>query len=369
MRIAVNGKTFSIPEKGGAPRFAMNLVRWMAEADTGVEIHVFVPQAASGDDPGPSDWLPPTVHVRTSRSPLYGGSAGRSVWEQVVLPKRVRRGDYAVLLNPTNSAPGLVSPGIPQVVVVHDAGFLNRAWFSRTYSAYVSWALRRAAALDAEFVTDSESAATQLGLGMPELRPLRVIPIDSDDPPFNLAPEHHARPYLLLLGSLNPRKNFRGALLGFRRFAERSPTRTDLLVVGGSKGIFREVRLGSSPDVKQVGYVEDDRRWALLAGARLLLMPSFMEGFGLPVLEALKVGTPVVASDIPAFRELFEGGVEFVDPTSPADIARGIERVITDADRRAELVRVGREIAVNFSGERTASAYLRLVERITGPSP
>ena len=215
-------------------------------------------------------------------------------------------------------------------------------------------------------MTDAESSAARLRADIPELPRPTVIPIDSDPPPAELVPEARSTPYLLVLGSLNPRKNIEGAIAGFRRFADRGPTTSELLIAGGGKRIFRRPTLPSAPGVSYLGHVDDARRWALLAGARLLLMPSFLEGFGLPVLEALKVGTPVVASDIPVFRELYESAVEFVDPFSSRDIARGIERVMTDATRRAELRRNGREIASRYSGDRTARAYLELFDRVAG---
>ena len=188
---------------------------------------------------------------------------------------------------------------------------------------------------------------------------------DSDDPPPDIKPADPGYRYALFLGSLNPRKNLIGVVRAFEVLRESGFTDLRLVVAGASKSIFAS-RAGLSPAIKEsvtvLEYVDEQEKWSYLKGAELLIMLSFLEGFGLPVLEALKVGTPVLASDIPVFRELFEDSVVYVDPHSPQEAARAIRVLATDPRRREQLVRRGREVSRKFSWTTTALQYVRIIE-------
>ena len=185
------------------------------------------------------------------------------------------------------------------------------------------------------------------------------------------ASESWVQPFILLLGSLNPRKNLEGAIAGFRMFAEMSELPYRLVIVGGGKTIFRGMPVTRFESLRQeddriliAGYVSDAERWTYYRAACALLLPSHLEGFGLPVLEALRVGTPVVASDLAVFRELYDDAVERVDPNSPEDIAAGLARICVDGTLRNERIRRGRVVAERYSWERSAACYVELVEQI-----
>lgn len=366
MRIAVNGKAFGHAVKGGAARVGINLLRGLASERPDTSFDVFVPVVEP--DHLPTD-LPPNVQFRISRSSTYESGAARSAWEQLILPRLVRRGGYDILLNPTNSAPVLGDPRTRQMLMVHDTGFLNREWYSPFYSRYVVWLMRRAARRGVEFVTSTRISADAIRDLLPGVASLTVIPFDGDEPPETSHRAGVADPFVLYLGSMNPRKNPKGALAGFRAFAAETGDGAKLAIAGGSKAIFRETEMDGATDDRTVvlGYVSDEERWALLRDARLLLFPSFMEGFGLPIIEAFRVGTPVVASDTPIIRELYGDAVEYVDPHSVEDIARGIAAVYTDRARRETLIAAGRERAGAFSWRKSARRFLDQIERGEGP--
>jgi glycosyltransferase involved in cell wall biosynthesis len=369
MRLAVNGKPYALRNRTGASRVALNIIHNLAELRPQAAIDVFVP--TTDGDAGLEE-LPPNVRVRPGRSRLYASGLGRSAWEQLVLPLQLRRGGpYDALLNLTNSMPIILAGTLPKLLLVHDIGFRDRRWFSRAFSWYLDLVLRRAArSKTTHFVAVSQSAARQVQATFAPVNGVEVIYNDSDDPPVDVAPTRTDRPYVLFLGSINPRKNVAGAIRGFRSFAGRVQGSVDLVVIGDTNPIFAGQELETAgDDVRFVGYVSDLERWSLLKGARLLLLPSFLEGFGLPILEALKVGTPVVASDIPVFHELFEDAVEYVDPASHEDIARGVLDVYIDPARRQRLIARGSEVACRFSWRRSAAAYLELLERIVRREP
>lgn len=362
MRVAVNGKAFGHAVKGGAARVGINMLRSMADQRPDWSFDIYIPCVETSHLPAR---LPANVRLLTSRSRLYRSGALRSAWEQLLLPGLVRRGGYDVLVNPTNSAPVLLGTGSRQLLLVHDTGFLNREWYSPFYSRYVVWLMRRAARRGVEFVTSTRISAGEIGTLLPGVDGVTVIPFDGDEPPETSPPAEVEDPFVLYLGSMNPRKNPEGAVAGFRVFMQGHNESTRLVIAGGSKAIFRQADLDHVDGDRSVvlGYVSDEARWALLRDARLLLFPSYLEGFGLPIIEAFRVGTPVVASDTPIIRELYGDAVEYVDPHSAQDIARGIARVYSNEAVRGKLIAAGRERASHFSWRKSGASCIELIEQ------
>ncbi|MCG3120088.1 MAG: D-inositol-3-phosphate glycosyltransferase [bacterium] len=360
MNIAVNGKALGAVEKTGVARVALSLIRHLALLRHDFRFDIFMPRGHVEFN------LPANVNIQHGSLKFSDNSFTRSFWEQTILPWQIRRGkQYDILLNLTNSAPVLLSPGVPQILLVHDVGFRNTQWFSNFFSAYLTWVVEAAARQKIRLVTVSQTSAQQLAAMLPHAEAATVVPNDADEPPAALAPKKLDYRYGIFLGSLNPRKNISGAILGFQKFSA-VPRREEvrLHVIGGESSIFAALpaALRACRHVVFQGFVTDAEKWALLQGAEFLLLPSFLEGFGLPVLEAFKVGTPVVASNIPVFRELFEDAVEYVDPHSPEDIGRGICEVIDNREKRAGLINRGYTIAKRYSWKIAAEKYVKILE-------
>jgi len=371
MNIAINGKTLGTVERTGVARVALSLIRHLALLRQDFAFDIWVP-----GDPADFD-LPGNVKIYRAGRKFSDNSITRSFWEQVILPRQVRKNGYAVLLNLTNSAPVLFSPGAPQILLVHDVGFRNRQWFSSFFSAYLTWVVQTAARQGVRFTTVSQTSAQELAAMLPAAAPALVVPNDTDEPPANLPKKKLDYRYGLFIGSLNPRKNISGAIAGFQKYidAERAEAvepavDTELVearlhIVGGESAIYATLppALRECRNVVFQGYVSEAEKWSLLKGADFLLLPSFAEGFGLPVLEAMKVGTPVVASNIPVFRELFGDAVEYVDPHSPEDIGRGLRAACA---KRMQLIARGRKVVERFSWKNAAQKYAQLLEEVAG---
>ena len=362
MRVAINGKPFAVKEKGGAVRVAENLVYHMAKAKPDSEFVLYVPTT----DPATVRDFGANVRVRCSVSPKYQSGLNRSLWEQFVLPRLVRKTQgIEVLVNLTNSAPVLLGPGVPQMLLIHDAGFLNRQWFSRAFSLYVSTLLRLAVARGVHLMTVSRTSAQEItdALGLDQQIPW--VHNGVDPPQRDVAAARYPFPYILFLGSLNPRKNIVGAIQGFQAYKRQHGGEERLIIAGAEKAIFSNLALDES-DLHHVvfeGYVAEQQKWALLKGARLLLFPSFLEGFGLPVAEALAVGTPVVISDIPVFRELFGEHAEYIDPHNADDIARGILAVMTHSRALRENTTNAQSLIKHYCWTDAARQYLSLFDQ------
>jgi glycosyltransferase involved in cell wall biosynthesis len=169
-------------------------------------------------------------------------------------------------------------------------------------------------------------------------------------------------PFFLFVGTLEPRKNVRNLLEGFAALQGRIP-RHHLVLVGAEGWGAGEVhdavaRFGLGARVHCPGYVPRADLAAFYSAAEAFVLPSWYEGFGLPVLEAMACGCPVIASNRASLPEVTGDAGILVDPSVPRDIAAALEQVALDEDRRAELVARGHERVRRFSWEATADATL-----------
>ncbi|MBI4607399.1 MAG: glycosyltransferase family 4 protein [Candidatus Rokubacteria bacterium] len=179
-----------------------------------------------------------------------------------------------------------------------------------------------------------------------------------------------AKGYLLFVGSLEPRKNLLTLLRAYETLYERDDNPPALVLAGGPGWRNRELlaRLRASPcaaSIRRVGYLDDEEIPMLTSGAACVVYPSLYEGFGLPPLEAMACGVPVVGSDIPALREVVGEAALLVDPRSSAELAQAIDRVLGDRDLRARLGALGLERARAFSWELTAQRTVEVYEAVT----
>jgi len=167
-----------------------------------------------------------------------------------------------------------------------------------------------------------------------------------------------SRQYLLSVGSLEPRKNLRTLLKAWRRIAPELPGDIDLVVVGakGASQVFSDAKLGDIPPrVCLTGYVAQEQLPALYSGAMALIYPSLYEGFGLPPLEAMACGTPVVTSGTTSLPEVVGDSAVLVDPLSPDSIAEGIQRIVLDGVLRDQLRENGLLRARGITWERAVT--------------
>jgi glycosyltransferase involved in cell wall biosynthesis len=267
-------------------------------------------------------------------------------WEQLVLPARARRA--RALLCPANLAP-IAFPR--NVIVIHDAAALRHPeWYSRAYAAWQRRLLPALARRARHVVTVSEFSRDELTelLDLPPER-VSVIPggVDAafrpDAPPLRLE-----RPYVLCVASHTARKNLRALVPAAEALRAEG---VDLVVAGGHRPQFaREEGLDA---LRLVGSVPDAQLPGLYAGAEVFVLPSLYEGFGLPVLEAMACGTPVIASDATALSELV-GGAGRLSPPDAEAIRGAVVGLLPDSRERARLRTAGLARAAGFTWERTA---------------
>lgn len=177
--------------------------------------------------------------------------------------------------------------------------------------------------------------------------------------------------YLLFVGRIEPRKNIVGILKAFKHLKEKGHEDVTLVVVGHQDKIFRErdlkgeiEKLGLQSEIIFTGGVSERDLCILYNRAEALVYPAFAEGFGLPVVEAMACGTPVITSSTTALREVGEGGALFVDPYSHKEIAQALEQILLDDDLRKRLSFKGLKRSQEFRWEKTARATVDVYRQV-----
>lgn len=355
VRVAAVVEQLWQPVPGGSGRYIVELLRELAATGTRV-IGVAARHPRSAPSPEDLGIDVPVVHTGLSRRPLY------AAWD------RLRRPSIDPLVRGTDvvhATTWAIPPTHhPLVVTVHDVAFLREpAHFTRHGAAYFQRALNLTRQHAGLVVVPSEATARDcISAGIDEDR-IRVIPhgVRGQEVVLSRVESFRTghgleRPYLLWVGTREPRKNLRVLLEAYSLLVGH--TDLDLVLVGpsGWGDTGAEERLMSSlpgDRVHILGRLDDSDLLAAYAGARVFCFPSTWEGFGLPVLEAMSQGVPVVTSRDTSMSEITgEDAGLLVDPSVPREMAEAIEAAAGPEHRRLALA--GRERAAGFTWERSA---------------
>ena len=254
-----------------------------------------------------------------------------------------------------------------QVITIHDLFFLSapertRGEIRRDYAELTPGHARRADAVVVPSEYTARQVVDRLGVGRDRIY---VCPAGA---PTWLAQSQRStsteQRYVLFVGTLEPRKNVGVLLDAYASLLGRGVAVPRLVLAGratpdATDWLDRVKRAPLAGRVEHRGYLAPEDRATLYAGARLLVMPSLDEGFGLPVLEAMAAGVPVVASRRGSLPEVAGDAAVFVDPADVDGLAQAIERVLHDEPHAHDLVGRGLARAAHFSWARTAAAVRR----------
>jgi glycosyltransferase involved in cell wall biosynthesis len=299
-------------------------------------------------------------------------------WDQVAVPAAVRRHRVDVLFNPKYSIP--LFAGCPSVWVCHGLDWYVMPWASRFVDRLSHrFLIPRYAARAAAIVAVSE-VTRQHVMQYLHVPPERVHTVYSGvDDVFRRPPDaarlegirrKYALPerFVLYAGAIYPPKNYTRLI---RAYARVGPERGVPLVVAGGENRFLSERellepeaLGIGEWVRRPGWIEQEELADVYALADALLLPSLFESCGLPVLEAMAAGCPVVTADRYGTKELAEHAAMLVDPESVDSIADGIRQVLDDRALRARLVSAGRDRSDAFRWSRCAAETLQVLETV-----
>ena len=360
MNIYINGRFLTQPMTG-VERYAYNICKAMARLQQ--PFTIVCPKAPIHQDYDVSDL-----------SIVHYGIGNSHFWEQCVLPFFfIGKKDYLVL-----SFTGLGSILIRhKVMTVHDLSFLqNPSWYSRAYYWYYRFMTPLAVKTSQHILTVSEFSKSEILRFYPFLKAEKISvvynaidrqlfkPQTSDLRPqtLDLSPQT-SDPFVLCVSSIDPRKNFARLIE-----ACQGLTGAKLYIVGKYNRVFsQQMALDTTPDhIQFLGRVSDEKLVRLYNQAACFVFPSLYEGFGLPPLEAMACGCPVLVSDIPVEREVCGDAAHYFNPLDPNNILHTITQYLNNADVIKEKMRQkGFENITRFSWEKSAQALMKIVNEET----
>ena len=365
MRIAIDARKL---HDYGIGTYVRNLLRQLARQDRTSEYVLFCrPQ-----DVGVAAQLGPNFRAVPSTAPSY------SVREQLVIPSLVRRERPDLFHTPHYVLPPLVA-SCRTVVTIHDCIHLMFPQYlpNRFAYAYARTFMGSAARRSERILTVSEASKRDIlrFFSVPEEK-IDVI-YNAIDERFGVAPpeEEVVRvreryqlfdQFLLYAGNIKPHKNLERLIQAFRQLRQEGFDHLKLLIIGDEISKYPTLRrtvhrCKLHKHVRFLGFVPDQTLAILYRLAAAFVFPSLYEGFGLPPLEAMASGTPVVTSNISSLPEVVGDAAVLIDPYDPAAIAQGVRQVLTSPTLRDDLVRRGLARARAFSWEesvrRTRAVY------------
>jgi glycosyltransferase involved in cell wall biosynthesis len=360
--VAVNCRVLSKPDLTGVGRYTARLVDALAEAIRPHDLRL----ALFGIE-SPPDLLTGRDGVENAGEPAWAhsGLAGH-IWEQVWFPRAVEKYGADLLHTPAGHAPTLGD--VPKITTVHDLSpVVHPEWFSLGYRALyrVLTPLTVRASDRVIAVSGFTAESIEEQYGVPTDR-VRVVPNGVTRPPAGTEPTDLNAPdqYFLFVGSINPRKNVSRLLEAYRRYRVRVDDPAALVLAGPDRDVFASVDVEPTAGVETVGYVSDATLGWLFRHAIAFVYPSLYEGFGLPILEAMSVGTPVITADRGAMAETADDAALFISPESVVGLSDALVRIDEDRTLRERLSTAGRRRSREFSWERTAEETLSVYREV-----
>jgi glycosyltransferase involved in cell wall biosynthesis len=368
MKIAIDGNEANIPRRVGVNQFAFEVI-WgiYSLIDQGkYEKHnfeIFLHNQPQTDLPPECDWW---------KYKVFGPN---KFWTLTGLPTKLFRekNNIDIFYSPSHYGPAF-SP-IPFVCSIMDLGFLQwpdqftkKDIFQLKY--WTKWSVKRAKKVIAiseftkkDIVKNYHVKPSKIAVAYPGYKKSNLI--RNEDLTIEDIRKKYgiSKPYILYLGTLKPSKNIEGLIKAYSLLPEIKE-KYSLVIVGKKGWLFENIfnlvkKYDLDNNIIFTDFVPDEETNLFMKGASVFVMPSFWEGFGIPALEAMNAGTPVVCSNQGSLPEITKGSSLLVDPYKPDNIAKGIEKILKNKTLREKLIRNGKNQAKNFSWERCSRIILR----------
>lgn len=379
MRVAINTRFGNYAYREGYGHFIREI------ADRLVAAHPADAYFFYADRPFPgSDNCPANLHRRVAGPPARHPLLWK-YWYDLRIPALLARDKADVFFSPDGICS--LTTARPQVLAIHDLAFLHypaflprqQQWF---YQYYTPRFIRKAARI----ITVSEWSKADIIRQYPFAKGKVEVVYNAADKAFR--PRSYAekeawkeqftdgREYFLCVGSIHPRKNLINLLKAFSLFKKRQRTNMLLVITGRMAWQHEPFQQALSTfkyreDVKLTGYLPQDQLSALMAAAYALVAPSLWEGFGIPVLEAMQSGVPVLCADNSAMPEVAGGSALTFDPLQPVAMAEQMARIYKDEPERERLISLGLTRAGHFNWDDTATRVREILQTAasTGGNP
>lgn len=373
MKIGINGyeavvprfgfKPDGLPNRVGSSEFCYQLLLGLNKFDKANEYHIYLPISASKDMPEESaNWRYEVFRVAKMWT-LYGLTKKLSVNPQKL----------SVFFSPTHYLPLFNS--VPSVIAILDVSYLHFPDLFNKKDLYQlkiwgGYSIRKAQ----KIITISEASKSDII----KLYGVSEAKIEVVYPGLKIAKSNKmnkeelrekygiGKDFVLFVGTLQPRKNITRLIEAFSKMKKGD---LELVIVGKKGWQYEEIlaapqKFGVSERVKFLHEVTDEDLPAFYQNALFFILPSLYEGFGLPVLEAMGYGCPVITSDVSSLPEAGGDAALYVDPENVSDITKKMDELADDEKTRSEMVEKGKKQAAKFSWEDAAGKTLKVLEEV-----
>lgn len=369
MKIAIEAQRIFRTNKHGMDFVALEVIRELQKTDHENEYYILVA-------PGEDRCLTPTAnfHIIELKCPTY------PLWEQWALPKAVRKIRPDLLHCTSNTAPVYCS--VPLVLTLHDIIFLEKRKKKNTsFYQNMGWHYRRLVVPRIlphcrKIITVSQFECNRIRESL-QLKEAQIVAVHNGfskefkplDNIYDITAKYLQEPrYLFFLGNTDPKKNTPGTLKAYSLYVQQSANPLPLLVADlGEEDIDRILRQEQIENIKPLlrypGYITHDDLPAIYNGATAFLYTSFRESFGIPLLEAMACGTPVVTSNTSAIPEIAGKGAILINPEDPQAIAQQLLRLENDPAYYQQQQEYGLNRVKLFSWQKTASQLLEIYKK------
>lgn len=347
--------------KGGIEVYVRELYREIGRLETGFEFVGYASSELAQTDV--RKWFPGDV----IDSGISGENRISWAWGELFRVSAAAKSARADLIH----GPAMFGPlhsAMPTVITVHDLSYFTHPQFMKTkiFTGPVKWMEKRGAANATRLIASSQATANEMAryLTFPPEHTDVVLLAGRPSEVLPTAPENRVSDLFLAMGQRSPYKSFE-TLLGAWKMM--NPSDRPRLVITGSHGddplvsLVEELELSDSVELK--GWISDNELVQLLTTATALIEPTIAAGFGMPALEAMRQGMPVIISDIPVFREIAGPSAEYFAPADPSDLVRAVKLVSTDTSRRFAMSTSGLKWSASYSWQKCAQQTLASFRR------
>lgn len=367
MRIGIDCRSLN-GEKTGIGYYTYHLVKALTELEKNSEFCLYSSRYFNVPNRGDN-----------VRKTAFSGLPG-TLWLQTVLPFLIYKDKISVFHAPLFIVPFVCA--IPKVVTVHDLSFYiypeKTTWRNRTVlRCLLPASIKAADAVIADSENTRQDIINYLGTN-PEK--IRVIPLAAADifrkvydrEEFERVKLKYGLPekYILFVGTIEPRKNLERLIKAYKQVIDcRQDLPHQLVMVGKLGWLYNDIlripyELGLDKRVKLLGYVDEADMPFIYNGADLFVYPSLYEGFGMPVLEAMSCGVPVITSNVSSLPEVAGDGCQLVNPLNVEELAYTIERILGSPALQEQLAKAGLARSREFSWRKTAEETFKLYSEV-----
>jgi len=378
MKIGIEGQRLYRKKKHGMDMVALELINELQQIDHENEYVIFV---KPDEDNNVFKEAPNFKIVELSGGPY-------PLWEQRALPKAAENEGCHILHCTSNTAP--VKKGLPLIVTLHDIIYLESisifkkggTWYQKAGNMYRRWVVPKVVKIADKIITVSNFEKNRINdfFGFPHDNDKLVAiyngvsnhfkPIDDKQELTRVKKQYNLPDnFLFFLGNTDPKKNTKGVLEAFSRYLKKSGDDLYLVMLDYERSALEKLldEIGDKELINRIvltGYVINTDLPAIYNLCKVFLYPSLRESFGIPMLEAMRCGVPVITSNTSSMPEVSGGAAFIIDPYKPQEIANAIDELLHNENMRKELIDKGLKQAAKFSWRNMAKEVLKLYQEV-----